>query len=102
MNGNNLAKVCSLKICDDKTSLLERLCEYVNLLCDLKPLKLFILVFGKQFLKELDIENLYKHCFDKSVRLLIIEGTDNTELLSNERRLVIDHDLCTIPQGYTE
>lgn len=100
MNGSNLAKACSLKISDGKRCLLERLCEYVNLFCDLKPLKLFIIVFGKEFLSETDISNLYKHCYDKSVRLLIIEGTDKTELLLNERRLIIDTDLCTISQGY--
>jgi len=51
MNGNNIAKVCSLKIADDGGSLLERLCEYVNLLCDLKPMKLFVLAFAYAFLK---------------------------------------------------
>jgi len=102
INANNLAKICSLKIADDKQSFLERLCEYVNLICDLKPLKLFILVFGKAFLSKTDIGSLYRHCLDKGVRLLIIEGADKSELLSNERRLIIDADLCTVPQGYTE
>ena len=99
LNGGNLAKACSLKITDDKRNLLEGLCEYVNLLCDLKPLKLFILVFGKNFLEEQDISSLYKHCFDKNVKLLFIEGTDKTERLTNERRLIIDSDLCSITQA---
>ncbi|MDR2018262.1 MAG: type II-A CRISPR-associated protein Csn2 [Syntrophobacterales bacterium] len=102
MNGSNLAKVCSLKIADDKRGLLERLCEYVNLLCDLKPLKLLILVFGKEFLSKMGIDNFYKHCCDKNVRVLIIEGIDKTGLLENERRLIIDADLCTIPLGYAD
>jgi CRISPR type II-A-associated protein Csn2 len=102
MNGNNLAKVCSLKIADYGQNLIERLCEYVNLICDLKPLKLFVLVFGKQFLSENDIDNLHKHCFDKSVKLLFIEGTDKTARLENERRLIIDNDLCAIPLGYAD
>lgn len=102
MNANNLAKICSLKIADNKRSLLDRLCEYMDLLCDLKPLKLLVLVFGKQFLTNNDIESFYKHCCDKNVRLLIIEGADRTELLSNERRLIIDIDLCTVPQGYND
>jgi CRISPR type II-A-associated protein Csn2 len=102
MNGNNLAKVCSLKIADYGQSLIERLCEYVNLICDLKPLKLFVLVFGKQFLTESNIIDLQKHCFDKSVKLLIIEGSDKTERLEGERRFIIDKDLCTIPLGYAD
>ncbi|MFP3154526.1 type II-A CRISPR-associated protein Csn2 [Lachnospiraceae bacterium ZAX-1] len=100
MNGNNLAKVCSLRMADDKQRLCERLCEYVNLLCDLKPLKLFVLVFGKQFLEESDIFAFYRYCFDKNVRLLFIEGRDVSEYLQGERRLIIDSDLCSIPIGY--
>jgi CRISPR type II-A-associated protein Csn2 len=100
INSNNLAKVCSLRIADGGGNLIKRLCEYVNLLCDLKSLKLFILVFGKQFLTEDDICNLHKYCLDKSVMLLIIEGTDKTERLESERRLIIDNDLCAIAQGY--
>jgi CRISPR type II-A-associated protein Csn2 len=102
LNAVNLAKVCSLRIMDDKTSLLERLAEYVNLLCDLKPLKLLMLIFGKEFLSEKDIDSLYLHCYDRQVRLLIIEGVDTTKLMMNERRLIIDKDLCTIPLGYGE
>ncbi|MDR1687442.1 MAG: type II-A CRISPR-associated protein Csn2 [Clostridiales bacterium] len=102
VNGVNLSKVCSLKISDEKRSLIEKLCEYVNLLCELKPLKLFILVFGKEFLSEKDILDFYKHCFDRSVRLMFVEGTDKSSLLPIERRLVIDEDMCEIPQGYDE
>jgi len=98
LSSGNLAKACSLKITDDKRDLLERLCEYVNLLCDLKPLKLFILVFGKNFLEKQDISSLYNHCFDKNVKLLFIEGADKTVRLNNERRLIIDSDLCSITQ----
>jgi CRISPR type II-A-associated protein Csn2 len=100
VNANNLAKVCSLKVSDDKQALIERLCEYVNLVCDLKPLKLFVLVFGKAFLSKGDIELLYRHCYDKNVRLMLIEAIDKTERLANECRLIIDKDLCTIPQGF--
>ena len=102
VNANNLAKVCSLKITDNKRILLERLCEYVNLICDLKPLKLFIIVFGKSFLSTSDISRLYSHCYDKNVRLLLIEAKDNTVRLENERRLIIDSDLCSITQGYED
>lgn len=102
MSGSNIAKMCSLKIADHDCPLLERLWEYINLLCDLKPLKLFILVFGKAFLTPVDIHNLYQHCFDKHVRLMFIESTDKMELMPKERRLIIDKDFCSIVQGYDE
>jgi len=102
ISATNLAKVCSLKITDDKRNLLERLCEYVNLVCDLKPLKLLVIVFGKVFLSASDLLLLYRHCCDKNVRLLLIEAKDDTGRLENERRLVIDSDLCSITQGYEE
>ncbi|MDR2904752.1 MAG: type II-A CRISPR-associated protein Csn2 [Helicobacteraceae bacterium] len=102
VNNNNLAKICSLTIADNNSGLLEKLCEYVNLLCDLKPLKLFVLIFGKSFLTESDMRIFYQYCNDKHVRLLIIEGYDIADIQSNERRLIIDKDLCGIAQGYNE
>jgi CRISPR type II-A-associated protein Csn2 len=95
---SNLAKICSLKIADQKMDLLHRLCEYVSLMCELKPLKLFVLVFGKSFLSEEDIFEIYRYCSDKQVRLLFVEGVDQSKLLPNEKRLVIDEDLCSITQ----
>jgi CRISPR type II-A-associated protein Csn2 len=100
VNANSIAKVCSLKIADYGESLLEKLCEYVNLICDLKPLKLFILTFGKEFLDDSEIVELYKHCCDKNVRLLFIEAKDSSSLNTDELRLIIDNDLCTISLGY--
>jgi CRISPR type II-A-associated protein Csn2 len=100
VNANNIAKICSLKIADYGESLLERLCEYVNLICDLKPLKLFILIFGKEFLEDSEISEFYKHCCDKNVRLLFIEAKDSSCRNPDELRLIIDNDLCTIPLGY--
>ncbi len=102
VNGACLSKVCSFKISDGKSRLLERLCEYVNLLCELIPIRLFILVFGKEFLSENNIMDFHNYCCDKSVRLMFVEGTDKSRLLPIERRLVIDKDICTIPQGYDE
>ena len=99
LTGANLNKAFSLKISDNKQSLLERLCEYVNLLCDLKPLKLFILVFAGAFLSEQDIDSLYRHCSDYAVRLLLIGGELTKQPSKNERRLIIDRDFCTICQG---
>jgi len=102
MSGSNLAKVCSLRIADDKRTLLGRLCEYIDLLCDLKPLKLFVVAFAHAFLETNEIVSLYKHCFDKGVRLLIIEGVVDREVLTIERRLIIDADLCVITVNYEE
>jgi len=96
LSGNSLAKVCSLRIADDKSTLLERLCEYIDLLCDLKPLKLFVLAFAHAFLETNEIVSLYEHCYDKNVRLLTIEGFLDREVLANESRLIIDADLCAI------
>ena len=102
ITSSNLNKICSLKISENSNKLLIKLCEYINLLCDLKPLKLFILVFSKHYLGNDELICLYKHCRDKEVRLLLIEGVDNTELLDNEKRLIIDKDLCSITQGFEE
>jgi CRISPR type II-A-associated protein Csn2 len=96
LTDGNLVKICSLKISDEKEKLPYRICEYVNLMCELKPLKLIILAFGKSFLSERDITAINGYCCDKQVRLLLVEGADTTQMLQNEKRLIIDSDLCAI------
>jgi CRISPR type II-A-associated protein Csn2 len=100
INADNLIKVSSLSIADDKRHLLLRLCEYVDLLSDLKPLKLLCLVFAKQFLSVIERYNLYKHCQSNGLRLLMIEGNDRMPRLKCEKRLIIDENFCLITQGY--
>ena len=92
-----LAKLCNLHIADTGKTLAERLCDYVSLLSELKPLKLFVVVFAKSFLSDESIDYLWKYCQDCGVRLLLVEGHDGTEPKNDERRLIIDNDLCCIP-----
>ncbi|MDR0932144.1 MAG: type II-A CRISPR-associated protein Csn2 [Victivallales bacterium] len=98
MSAENIAKLCSLEIADHKCDLLEKLCAYVNLLCELKPLKLFILVFGKAFLESEELDSLSRFCHDKEVRLLLIESDGKSPRHVNECGLVVDKDLCVIAE----
>jgi len=97
LTGGNLTKVCSFRIANNTSTLLEKLCEYVNILTDLKPLKVLILAFGKAFLKIDQIVSLQRYCIDKGVRLMLILGKDDSAVQECERRIVIDSDLCAIP-----
>lgn len=94
-----LAKLCGLKISDSSLSLLEKVFNYIDLYCELLPTKILFFVFGKEFLTLDELYQLYEHCYDKQLRLLIIENSDSTPLLKNENRLIIDQDQCIITQN---
>ncbi|WP_406037494.1 type II-A CRISPR-associated protein Csn2 [Succinimonas sp.] len=99
INATALAKLCGLKISDSSLSLLEKAFNYIDLYCELLPTKILILVFGKEFFTLDEMYQLYEHCYDKQLRLLIIENSDSYPLLQNENRLIIDQDQCIITQN---
>ena len=102
MSGQAIAKLCGLKIQNSECTILCKLCEYLDLLCSLKPIKVLALCFAKQVLESGQIQQLYKHCVDKEVQLLLIEAKDDTLLMECECRLVVDKDLCVFTRGYSE
>ena len=99
INATALAKLCGLKISDSSLSLLEKVFNYIDLYCELLPTKIFILVFGKEFFTLDEVYQVFEHCYDKQLRLLIVENSDSYPLLQNETRLIIDQDQCIITQN---
>lgn len=98
----NLCKILQLKIANSTYTLLQKLIEYINILCDLKPIKCLALTFVKQFLSTAELNKLHHHCLNKNLHLLLIQPKDPMPPANNERRLIIDPDLCPIPIGYDD
>lgn len=99
LNETTLVRICGLKVADDSLSLLERIFNYIDLYSELLPIKVFFLVFGKEFFSDDEIFQIYNHCYDKQLRFIIIENFDHSPLSLNENRLIIDTDQCVITQN---
>jgi len=91
-----LIKGFNLKIKEEGKTLLEKLILYINCAKELKRLEVVCLMFAKSFLSEDDITKLHKHCEYLKICLLLIESASAAELLQNEKKLIIDKDLCEI------
>jgi len=91
-----LIKGFNLKIKEENKTLVEKLITYINCAKELKKLEVICLMFAKEFLTKDDILKLHKHCEYLNICLLLIESANNMELLENEKKLIIDKDLCEI------
>ena len=55
-----IAKLSNLKVSsDDSQCLIEKLCDYVDIIVELMPVKLLIVVFLKEYLNEAQISQFY-------------------------------------------
>ena len=50
----------------------------------------------KTFLSKEEVEELYKECFYRKINIILFENYDNNCIIENEKRIIIDSDLCEI------
>ena len=92
-----IAKLSNLKVSsDDSQCLIEKLCDYVDIIVELMPVKLLIVVFLKEYLNEAQISQFYDYCMSKNCNLMLIESNSLTRCYTNEQLYIIDNDLCVI------
>lgn len=96
----DLLKTCSVKFQEDYESLLEKIVNYVNILTELKSCKFLILVNVKQVLDKNSLHELYKHCLNEKIALLLIEHIKTEPLFKEERAITITEDLCEILENF--
>ena len=92
----NLFKLANFKITDVELTVLERICSFIDLMIELIPIRLIVLVFAKAFLSDEDIQLLFKHCVDSGCRMLLIENFVQKSNNKLESLYIIDCDLCPI------
>jgi len=76
-------------------SLLEKICDYIDICSEYLKTKLFIFVNLKSFLNESEIIQLYNHLNYHKTHILMIESSQSNTL-ENESIRVIDEALCEI------
>ncbi|MGN1393723.1 MAG: type II-A CRISPR-associated protein Csn2 [Succinivibrionaceae bacterium] len=92
-----IVKLANLRISNnDRICLIEKLCDYLDVIIELMPVKLLIVAFLKEFLNEEQILSFNRYCNSKDCNLLIIESSCLTKSYLDEKLYIVDQDLCVI------
>lgn len=94
INISDLFKLYGLKIVEDYENLFEKLINYIDVCIGLKKLKLLMFVNIKSYLTNEELQQLYKHCEYKKIKLLLLENRVPQQTMDEEEIIVIDEDLC--------
>ena len=92
---SNLLKSIGLTILDDFESVPEKLINYMSLVCEFDKEKLFVTVNMRSYFGDRVMNEFVKSVIDHGIHLLMIENRDYTPL-QNEKRIIIDRDMCEI------
>lgn len=91
----NLLKSLGILIIDDYEYPLENLINFFDVVLDLDNDKLFITVNLRSYYNDQELEPFLNTVINKKIKLLMIESYEHP-ILCNERRTLIDSDLCEI------
>ncbi len=92
----NLFKAITIEFDYEKTSVLERLTEYIKVSYELLGKKLFIIINLDSFLYEEELLELEKFLEYNDIKVLALQNTIRREVNSSENLKIVDKDLCEI------
>ena len=95
-------KGAGIKFEKNYDSLEEKVICYINALVELKKCEFFIFVNLKSVLSNEKISQIYNHCRNEQVGLMLIESEKRGKLLPEEKAVIITQDLCEILENYNE
>ncbi len=90
-----LLKAAGLRIDDSYDNLGEELLDYFELVQEYEGRKLFILVNLRSYLSDKKMEEFLKNAQAREIQLLLLESAER-ELLEDEKRYIVDADMCLI------
>lgn len=96
VNYQDLFKAVGIKFDYDKTSIVERLTEYMKITSELLNKKLFILVNLDSFLSEGDLLELINFLSYNEIRVLALQNKISRDVKPCENIRIVDKDLCEI------
>ena len=96
MDYQNLFKAMSIEFDYEKTSIVERLIEYIKVTTELLDKKLFVIINLDSFLSEDDLLELQKFLCYNEVKVLALQNNITREVKSCENLRILDRDLCEI------
>ena len=95
-------KVAGVKFEKHYESLEEKLICYINACIELKKCEFFVFINVKSVLSDERLKQLYLHCRNEQVGLLLVEDWKRRPLLNEEKAIIITEDLCEILENYEE
>lgn len=95
LNMQSIIKAMGISIADDYSSLAEKLLAYMELTRDLLNKKLFILVNVRGFIPFHELQRLVDTALLREHKLILVDYIEYPKL-NQEKRLIIDEDLCEI------
>lgn len=96
INYQNFFKALLVEFDYEKTSILDRLTEYIKVSSELLNKKLFIIVNLDSFLTEEDLLELSNFLCYNEIKLLALQNKITREVKACEHLRIIDQDLCEI------
>lgn len=88
-------KLINIKVVDNDKDLLERLNTYINIVYELRNIKIFVIYGLFSLLEEEQVELLVKNCEYIGVTIIDIENTNiKTKCISNKQ--ILDKDICLL------
>ena len=90
-----LFKLYDVKFDEEYTSLAERIISYIKTSSQVLKKKVYVLVNIKTYLDDNEMKQLYKEAMYNKAYLVILESKD-TAKLDEEKKVVLDDDLCII------
>lgn len=95
LNMSSLLKSIGIYIEDDSETLEERLLAYMDLMMEVEGKELFIFVNLRSFVPADRLESMIETALQREHRMLLVDGAEYPRL-AQEKRLIIDQDLCEI------
>lgn len=92
---NQLFKSVALRVDTDGKNILERLCDYVEVMNEFCGTELFVFINLKSYVSSTELLEFYKFCNYKKISLLLVENMPR-ETIEMECVKIIDNDLCEI------
>ncbi|MFI3253604.1 MAG: type II-A CRISPR-associated protein Csn2 [Eubacteriales bacterium] len=92
---SSLLKSMDVQIDVKNISLLERICYFMDVVCDVLKQEIFLFFHLKSYLEEEELAHLYQHCRYRNYILLLVESQSKPKL-AHEEITIIDKDLCRI------
>ena len=95
LSAGAVLKAAGVEICDDYDSLGEKILDYFQLVNDLVGRKLFITVNLRSYFSDMETQLFMKTVASHGFDVIMIESFEHARL-DEEKRLIIDADLCLI------
>lgn len=94
LKAEDVFKIANVRFEEDGVSPVERLVRYLFIENELRGNELAVILSLRSYFSESEIEQIVAEARYRGITILDIENRAPSNLLPNEKRLVIDNDLC--------